>query len=58
MAGDLYLCPDNRYLRYKQIIGPTLKARTLQGQRVEMQIGYEILNTMTALGMPQSSLRK
>ncbi len=49
---------ENTFFRYKQIIGPTLKARTLQGQRVEMQIGCKIQNTMTALGMPQSSLRK
>jgi hypothetical protein len=48
----------NTFFRYKQIIAPTLKARTLQAQRTEIQIGCKILNTMTALGMPQSSLRK
>jgi hypothetical protein len=49
---------ENTFLRCKQIIARTLKARTLQGQRVEMQIGCKILNAMTARGMPQSSLRK
>ena len=40
--------------RYKTIIGPMLRARTLQGQRVEARVGSQILNRMTALGMPES----
>ena len=45
---------ENTVYRYKVIIGPTTKARTLQGQRVEARVGCRILNTMTALGMPES----
>ena len=40
--------------RYKTIIGPMVRARTLQGQRVEARVGCQILNRMTALGMPES----
>lgn len=49
---------ENTFYRYKKIIGPSLSARTFQGQRVEMQMGCKILNIMTKLGMPQSSLIK
>ena len=41
--------------RYKTIIGPMVRARTLQGQRVEARVGCQILNRMTSLGMPESS---
>ena len=40
--------------RYKTIIGPMVRARTLQGQRVEARVGCQILNRMTSLGMPES----
>ena len=40
--------------RYKAIIGPTMRSRTLQGQRVEARVGCRILNTMGGLGMPES----
>jgi hypothetical protein len=40
--------------RYKTILGPMLRARTLQGQRVEARVGCLILNRMTSLGMPES----
>jgi hypothetical protein len=40
--------------RYKTIIGPVVRPRTLQGQRVEARIGCQILNRMTSLGMPES----
>ena len=40
--------------RYKTIIGPMIRARTLQGQRVEARVGCQILNRMTCLGMPES----
>jgi hypothetical protein len=40
--------------RYKTIIGPVVRARTLQGQRVEARVGCQILNRMTSLGMPES----
>jgi len=45
---------ENTVYRYKAIIGPAMRARTLQGQRVEARIGCRILNTMTDLGMPES----
>jgi len=45
---------ENAVFRYKAIIGRTMRSRTLQGQRVEARVGCRILNTMTALGMPES----
>ena len=45
---------ENTAYRYKAIIGPAMRARTLQGQRVEARVACRILNTMTALGMPES----
>ncbi len=45
---------ENAVYRYKAIIGPEMRARTLARQRVEHRIGYEILNKMAALGMPDT----
>jgi hypothetical protein len=45
---------ENLIHRYKAIIGPAMRSRTLQGQRVEARVGCKILNTMAALGMPES----
>ena len=45
---------ENAAYRYKALIGPTMRSRTLQGQRVEARIGCRIMNAMTALGMPES----
>ena len=45
---------ENTIFRYKSIIGRTMRSRTLQGQRVEARVGCRILNTMTAMGMPES----
>ena len=45
---------ENTMYRYKSIIGPTMRSRTLQGQRVEARLGCKILNRMAALGMPES----
>jgi hypothetical protein len=45
---------ENTIYRYKTIIGPAMRSRTLQGQRVEARVGCRILNTMAALGMPES----
>jgi hypothetical protein len=45
---------ENAIYRYKTIIGRRMKSRTLEGQRVEAQLGCRILNTMTRLGMPDS----
>lgn len=46
---------ENTMFRYKAIIGPSMRARTLAGQRVEARLGAAILNRMTGLGMPDSS---
>jgi len=40
--------------RYKTIIGPGLKARTLDNQKAEAAVGVRCLNRFTALGMPRS----
>lgn len=40
--------------RYKTIIGRRLHARTLPNQKTEAEIGCNILNRMTSLGMPVS----
>ena len=46
---------ENAVYRYKAIMGPEIRARTLARQRVEHRIGCEILNNkMTALGMPDT----
>ena len=49
---------ENAVYRYKAIIGPEMRARTLARQRVEHRIGCEILNKMAALGMPDTYLRR
>jgi hypothetical protein len=41
--------------RYKTIIGQRLHARTLPNQRTEAKAGCDVLNRMTALGMPTSA---
>ena len=45
---------ENTAYRYKGIIGPAMRSRTLQGQRVEARVGCRVLNTMAGLGMPES----
>ena len=45
---------ENAVYRYKAIIGPEMRARTLARQRIEHRIGCEILNKMAALGMPDT----
>ncbi len=46
------------FYRYKTIIGPAMKARTLRSQRVEARIGCKILNKMAGLGMPEGRMIK
>ncbi|PJD94342.1 MAG: hypothetical protein CK423_06130 [Legionella sp.] len=41
-------------LRYKKIIGPSMKARKIPQQKTEGGIGVRVLNRMTSLGMPES----
>ena len=48
---------ENAVYRYKAIIGPEMRTRTLARQRVEHRIGCEILNKMTGLGMPDTLRR-
>ena len=45
---------ENTMYRYKTIIGRSMRSRTFDGQRVEVQLASRILNTMTHLGMPDS----
>jgi len=40
--------------RYKTIIGRRMRSRTMDGQRVEVQLASKILNTMTLMGMPDN----
>jgi len=47
---------ETTFSRYKQIIGPAMRARRLVSQRIEARIGCAILNRMTALGMPDSAM--
>ena len=45
---------ETAMFRYKTIVGRRLHARTLPNQRTEAQIGCNVLNRMTGLGMPTS----
>ena len=45
---------ENTMYRYKTIIGRSMRSRTLDGQRTEVELASKILNTMTHLGMPDS----
>ena len=38
--------------RWKTVIGPKLKARSFENQKIEARIGIRILNRMTELGRP------
>src|SRR5215218_1316000 len=40
--------------RYKALIGPSLRARTLPAQKAEARAACAVLNRMTRLGMPMS----
>ena len=42
--------------RYKAILGSAMRARGLASQRVEVRLGCKILNTMTALGIPDGEM--
>ena len=41
-------------LRYKVLIGRSLRARTLPAQKVEAATGCKVMNAMTSLGLPVS----
>ena len=39
-------------MRYKQVIGRSLRARSLPAQKIEAAVGCKVMNIMTSLGMP------
>ncbi len=45
---------ETAFYRYKVLIGPSLRARTLSAQKVEARIACAVINRMTNLGMPVS----
>ncbi len=45
---------ENRFFRYKSVLGGGLKARNSNAQRREAMIGCHILNRMAELGRPES----
>jgi len=45
---------ENAVYRYKTIVGPAMRSRTLAGQRAEAHLGCWIVNKITSLGMPDS----
>ena len=47
---------ETTFHRYKAIVGSAMRARGLAAQRGEARIGCKILNTMTALGMPDTEM--
>ena len=59
-AGGVYEAIENhsahRSIATRLIVGSAMRARGLAAQRVEARIGCKILNTMTALGMPDSEM--
>ena len=47
---------ETTFHRYKTILGSAMRARRLASQRVEVRLGCKILNTMTALGIPDGEM--
>ena len=47
---------ETTFHRYKAILGSAMRARGLASQRVEVRLGRKILNTMTALGIPDGEM--
>jgi hypothetical protein len=45
---------EKTFFRYKTIIGPRLRSCHSESQKVEPMIACNILNTMIALGAPES----
>ena len=46
---------ENGMYRYKRIIGDRLRAQHRESQKTEALIAVNVLNRMTALGMPESA---
>ena len=49
---------ETTFHRYKAILGSAMRARGLASQRVEVRLGCKILNTMTALGIPDGEMNR
>ena len=47
---------ETTFHRDKAILGSAMRARGLASQRVEVRLGCKILNTMTALGIPDGEM--
>ena len=47
---------ETTFHRYKALLGSAMRARGLASQRVEVRLGCKILNTMTALGIPDGEM--
>ena len=47
---------ETTFYRYKTILGSAMRSRGLASQRVEARMGCKILNTTTALGMPDGAM--
>ena len=47
---------ETTFHRYKAILGSAMRARGLASQRVEVRLGCKILNTITALGIPDGEM--
>lgn len=45
---------ETAMFRFKTIIGPKLHNRKFENQKTEAAIGVAIVNTFTALGMPET----
>jgi hypothetical protein len=45
---------ETAMFRYKALVGPSLRARSLPAQKTEARVGCTVLNRMTGLGMPVS----
>ena len=45
---------ETAMFRYKTLMGPKLRARTLATQKTEARIACSVINRMTHLGMPMS----
>ncbi len=45
---------ETAFFRYKTVLGNTLRARSLENQKVEALIGCNVLNAFARMGMPES----
>ncbi len=45
---------ETAMFRYKTLIGPSLRSRTFERQKVEAAVAVRCINRFTALGMPET----